>query len=79
MEPPVLLDHCHFRGRDVELEKQRLGYERMIYATAIAVLKNPADPEEVAQEAIMKAFSNLAGFRGESKAQPPIPIRTIEP
>ena len=42
-------------------------YERMIYATAIAVLKNPADAEEVAQEAVMKAFSNLPGFRAESK------------
>ena len=42
-------------------------YERMIYATAIAVLKNPADAEEVAQEAVMKAFSNLPRFRAESK------------
>ena len=25
MEPPVLLDHRHFRGCDLELEKQRLG------------------------------------------------------
>ena len=42
-------------------------YERMIYATAITVLKNPADAEEVAQEAVMKAFSNLPRFRAESK------------
>lgn len=42
-------------------------YERMIYATAIAVLKNPADAEEVAQEAVMKAFCNLPRFRAESK------------
>ena len=42
-------------------------YERMIYATAIAVLKNPADAEEVAQEAVMKAFSHLPTFRAESK------------
>jgi len=42
-------------------------YERMIYATAIAVLKNPADAEEVAQEAVMKAFSNHGRFRAESK------------
>jgi RNA polymerase sigma-70 factor, ECF subfamily len=42
-------------------------YERMIYATAIAVLKNQADAEEVAQEAVMKAFSNLPRFRAESK------------
>jgi RNA polymerase sigma-70 factor (ECF subfamily) len=42
-------------------------YERMIFATAISVVKNPADAEEVAQEAVLKAFSGLARFRGESK------------
>jgi len=42
-------------------------YERMIYATAISVVKNPADAAEVAQEAVLKAFSNLASFRAESK------------
>jgi RNA polymerase sigma-70 factor (ECF subfamily) len=42
-------------------------YERLIYVTAISILKNPADAEEVAQEAVLKAFSNLASFRGESK------------
>lgn len=52
--------------RDAFYELMR-PYERMIYATAIAVLKNPADAEEVAQEAVMKAFSNLPRFRAESK------------
>lgn len=42
-------------------------YERMIYATAISVVKSPADAEEVAQEAVLKAFFNLSSFRAESK------------
>jgi RNA polymerase sigma-70 factor (ECF subfamily) len=42
-------------------------YERMVYATAMSVVKNPADAEEVAQEAVLKAFANLASFRAESK------------
>jgi len=42
-------------------------YERMLYATAISVTKNSADAEEVAQEAVLKAFLNLASFRGEAK------------
>src|SRR5262252_4445544 len=42
-------------------------YERMIYATAISVVKNPADAEEVAQEAVLKAFSYISSFRAESK------------
>jgi RNA polymerase sigma-70 factor, ECF subfamily len=42
-------------------------YERMIYATAISVVRNPADSEEVAQEAVLKAFSRLSTFRAESR------------
>ena len=42
-------------------------YERMIYATAISVVKNPADAEEVAQEAVLKAFSHISTFRAEAK------------
>jgi len=32
-----------------------------------AILKNEADAEDAAQEAILKAFTNLAKFRGDSK------------
>jgi RNA polymerase sigma-70 factor (ECF subfamily) len=42
-------------------------YERAVYTAAISILNNPADAEEVAQEAVLKAFSNLARFRGEAK------------
>jgi RNA polymerase sigma-70 factor (ECF subfamily) len=42
-------------------------YERQVFRVAVAILKNDADAEEVAQEAVLKAFSNLSQFRGESK------------
>jgi RNA polymerase sigma-70 factor (ECF subfamily) len=42
-------------------------YERLVYVTAISILKNPDDAEEVAQEAVLKAFANIESFRGESK------------
>jgi len=42
-------------------------YERMIYLSALAIVGNEADAEDVAQEAILKAFKNLGGFRRESK------------
>ncbi len=41
--------------------------ERAVYVAAVSILNNPADAEEVAQEAVLKAFANLAGFRGEAK------------
>jgi len=42
-------------------------YERVIYLSAFSLLKNEADAEDVAQEAVLKAFKNLSGFRRESK------------
>jgi RNA polymerase sigma-70 factor (ECF subfamily) len=42
-------------------------YERRVYVTALALLRNDADAQDVAQEAILKAFANLQQFRGESK------------
>jgi RNA polymerase sigma-70 factor, ECF subfamily len=41
--------------------------ERLVYVAAVSILNNPADAEEVAQEAVLKAFSGLARFRGEAK------------
>lgn len=42
-------------------------YERAVYVSAFSILQNEADAEEVAQEAILKAFTHLKGFRRESK------------
>lgn len=42
-------------------------YERAVYTAAMSILNNQADAEEVAQEAVLKAFSNLSRFRAESK------------
>src|SRR5271156_6775667 len=42
-------------------------YERRVYAMALSFLKNEADAEDAAQEAFLKAFRNLASFRGEAK------------
>lgn len=41
--------------------------ERAVYGAVYAVVQNEADAEEVAQEAVLKAFSNLHQFRGESR------------
>jgi RNA polymerase sigma-70 factor (ECF subfamily) len=41
--------------------------EKLLFAAAMAILKNPEDAEEAAQEAVLKAFLNIGRFRGESK------------
>jgi RNA polymerase sigma-70 factor (ECF subfamily) len=42
-------------------------YERRVYVTALALLRNEADAQDVAQEAILKAFIHLRQFRRESR------------
>jgi RNA polymerase sigma-70 factor (ECF subfamily) len=42
-------------------------HERSVYIMALSLLQNEADAEDAAQEAILKAFRNLAQFRGEAK------------
>src|SRR5580704_14463463 len=42
-------------------------YERSVYVMALSLLQNEADAEDAAQEAFLKAYRNLAHFRGESK------------
>jgi len=42
-------------------------YERSVFVMALSLLQNEADAEDTAQEAFLKAFRNLASFRGEAK------------
>jgi RNA polymerase sigma-70 factor (ECF subfamily) len=42
-------------------------YERRVYAAAFAITHNDADAEDVAQDAMLKAFKNLRQFRAESR------------
>lgn len=42
-------------------------YERRMYAAAFAILRNEADAEDAAQEAVLKAFRNIKQFRSEAK------------
>ena len=42
-------------------------YERRVYSAALAILRNPADAEDVAQEAMLKAFRYIRQFRAEAR------------
>jgi RNA polymerase sigma-70 factor, ECF subfamily len=77
--PPVNMPQPQLDSKEAELirrvcdgeheafEELVRPYERLVYVTAISILKNPADAEEVAQESVLKAFSKLSSFREESK------------
>src|SRR5438128_4149453 len=56
------------QGGDVEAFYEMVHpYERAVFLAALSLVKNDADAEEVAQEAILKAFKNLSRFREEAK------------
>ena len=42
-------------------------YERRVYAAAFAILRNEADAEDAAQEAILKALQHIRQFRAEAR------------
>src|SRR5215472_15698732 len=59
---------ARIKGGDVEAFYELVRpYERAVFFAALSLVKNGADAEEVAQEAILKGFKNLSRFRGEAK------------
>jgi RNA polymerase sigma-70 factor, ECF subfamily len=42
-------------------------YERLVYVTIFAILKNEVEAEDGAQETMISAFRSLRSFRGEAK------------
>lgn len=49
------------------LEALMRRYNRTLYRTARAILRDDAEAEDAVQEAYLRAYRALAGFRGESK------------
>jgi len=59
---------CRVRGGEPRLFAELVTRHRdAVYATALRLLGNTADAEDVAQEAFLKAFRGLAGFRGDAR------------
>jgi RNA polymerase sigma-70 factor, ECF subfamily len=55
-------------GGETQLYHQLIRpYERSVYLMALSCVKSESEAEDVAQEAFLKAFRNLAGFRAEAK------------
>jgi RNA polymerase sigma-70 factor (ECF subfamily) len=61
-----LIRRVHDGNADAFYELVR-PYERAVFLAALSIVRNEADAEEVAQEAILKAFKGLSRFRQEAK------------
>jgi RNA polymerase sigma-70 factor (ECF subfamily) len=42
-------------------------YERMVYLTLLAIVKNETEAEDAAQEAVISSYRHLGSFRGDAK------------
>jgi len=58
---------CVQRGQHELFYELVRPYERRVYAAALAILRNEAEAEDVAQEAVLKALANIRQFRAESR------------
>ena len=54
-------------GNADEYEKLVLEYQKNVYNLALRMTGDPEDAADMAQEAFIKAYSSLSGYRGDSK------------
>jgi RNA polymerase sigma-70 factor (ECF subfamily) len=65
-EEEVLIQRIRNGEHDLFYELIR-PYEKRVYSAALAILRNEADAEDVAQEAMLKAFKHIRQFRAEAR------------
>jgi RNA polymerase sigma-70 factor, ECF subfamily len=66
LQEEMLIQRIRNGERDLFYELIR-PYERRAFAAAFAILRNEADAEDAAQEAMLKAFKHIRQFRAESR------------
>src|SRR5258708_4256140 len=54
------------RGDETAFEKLFDAHKRRVYAICLRATRNATDAEDLTQDAFLKVFRGLAGFRGES-------------
>lgn len=55
------------RGDEAAFELLMRSHNRTLYRAARAILKNDADAEDALQEAYLRVYRNIAGYRGQSR------------
>jgi RNA polymerase sigma-70 factor (ECF subfamily) len=62
----VLIERILAGEKELFMELVR-PYQKLVYSMAVSIVKSDHDAEDISQEALFKAFKNLAQFRGECK------------
>ncbi len=67
LENESLLVECARQGDNEAFTTLVRQYDRHIYRLALNILGDPADAEDVLQEAFLKAYANVKKFQGDSR------------
>ena len=66
-EQEYLIVQQVLEGNTNAFEELVLEYEKKVYNVALRILGNSEDAADMTQEAFIKAYNSLSGFRGDSK------------
>ena len=66
-EQEYLIVQRVLEGDTNAFEELVLEYEKKVYSVALRMLNNSEDAADMTQEAFIKAYNSLSGFRGDSK------------
>ena len=66
-EQEYLIVQRVLEGDTNAFEELGLEYEKKVYNVALRMLNNSEDAADMTQEAFIKAYNSLSGFRGDSK------------
>ena len=66
-EQEYLIVQQVLEGNTNAFEELVLEYEKKVYNVALRILGNSEDAADMTQEAFIKAFNSMSGFRGDSK------------
>ena len=65
-EQEYLIVQQVLKGDVNAFEELVLEYEKKVYNVALRILGNSEDAADMTQEAFIKAYNSLSGFRGDS-------------
>jgi len=66
-EPDETLASCAANGDDRAFDQLMTRYQAMLYSACLKITGNPDDARDALQDALLRAWWGLPGFRGESK------------
>jgi RNA polymerase sigma-70 factor, ECF subfamily len=66
LDEKILIEELK-RGDESAFRKVVETWQDMVYNTAIGILQNPEDAEDVAQEVFVQVFESIKSFKAESK------------